>query len=165
MKRPVLAFATLALVLATGCDKIKEKIAEKAAEKAVETATGGDVKISSGGVTVKDDKTGASAQLGTGAKVPDDWPSNVPVYPGTVQASMAGENGKTVIVQTKDTPAKVSDFYKAKLTGMKKQAEMDLGASKTLAWVDGKTTVSLMVSAGGDDDHLTTVQLSVATQK
>ena len=78
---------------------------------------------------------------------------------------MSGDNGKTVIVQTKDSPAKVTEFYKAKLSGMKKQAEMDLGASKTLAFLDGKSTVSVMVSGGSDSENMTTVQVSVATQK
>lgn len=162
MKRIALALvATLALT--TGCSKIREKLAEKAAEKAIETTTGGDVKVSSGGVTVKDDKTGGSVSVGTGAKAPDGWPSSVPIYPGaTIQASMSNDNGRSVVLQTKDAPAKVTEFYKGKLGGMKKQAELDLGAAKTIAWKDGKTNISLMVTSSNDGQDSTTIQLSVA---
>lgn len=168
MKRLVLAVAVASVSLSglAGCGKIKEKIAEKAAEKAIETASGGDVKVSSGGVTIKDDQSGSTLHAGTGAKVPDDWPSSVPVYPGaTVQAAMTTDKGKAVILQSKDPATKIADFYKGKLSGMKKMAEMDLGKAKTISFQDDKLTVSVMVTESSDPDQPNMIQLSTSPKK
>lgn len=154
--------ATAALVALPGCEKMKEKLAEKAAEKAVEGATGGkvDLNSSSGGITIKDEKNGAVVQAGAGAKVPTDWPSSVPVYPGaTVEASMGTPQGKTLHLSSADSADKVIAFYKGKLPG-KQTALVDLGQSKTLAHENGKDKIAVVVGASGDGK--TTIMLSVA---
>jgi len=162
MKRVVVLFTMGSLLLASGCSKIREKLFEKA----VETQTGGEVDLSSssGGVTVKDPKTGAAVQAGSAAKLPDGWPSKVPPYPGgTIQAAMSSPNGKTVILVTNDTPAQVHAFYKDKLGGMKLQADVDLGSGKVLTYKDGATTVSCTIAANsGGSGGATSVTLSVA---
>lgn len=162
MKRVVVVFAMGSLLVASGCSKIREKLFEKA----VETSTGGEVDLSSssGGVTVKDPKTGAAVQTGSAAKLPDGWPSKVPTYPGaTIQAAMASPNGKTVVLVTNDSPAQVHAFYKDKLGGMKLQADIDMGAGKVLTYKDGATTVSCTIGANsGSTAGSTSVTLSVA---
>jgi hypothetical protein len=161
MKR--VALALLALSLVTGCGKIREKLAEKAAEKAVETASGGDVKISGGGssVTVKDKNGGGTATLGTGAKLPDGWPSDVPVYPdATITAAMAAPTGKTVVLETKDPAAKVADFYKSKLSSFQKMSDVDMGGTRQLGFRDGKRNIAVLVAPGGSDGK-STISLSV----
>ena len=154
--------AAAALLALPGCEKIQEKLAEKAAEKAVEGATGGkvDLNSSSGGITIKDEKNGAVVQAGTGATVPKDWPSSVPVYPGaTVQAAMSTPNGKTLNLMTSDSPDKVVAFYKGKLPG-KQTAMVDLGQSKTIAHENGKEKIAVVAGASGDGK--TNIMLSVS---
>lgn len=162
-----LSLSAASLVTLTGCGKIQEKLAEKAVEKATETATGGDVKVSSGGVTFKDNKTGSVMHAGTGAQIPDGWPSSVPVYPGaTIQASVTAEKGKTVMLQSKDAIPKIAEFYKSKLSGMKKVGELDFGGnSKTISFQDDKHTVNLMVTGSADPDQPNMIQLTVAPKQ
>ena len=86
------------------------------AEKAVEVGTDGAVKIADGGVTVTAD--GGTLTAGGTAKVPADWPADVPVYPGArLTAVGAGANVRTLVLTTVDSPAKVSAFYKTNLPG------------------------------------------------
>jgi hypothetical protein len=155
----VLALSLLAL---GGCDRIKETLARKAAEKVVEKATGTDVDLgsSSGTVTVRDPKSGAVIQAG--ASLPDGWPSSAaPLYPGAkIVGSVSTPEGKHVTFTTKDSPAQVDAFYKAKLPG-KQEAALDMGDSKMLTKKDGKTSYIATIGKGGDE---TTVQLAVATK-
>ena len=160
----------LALVLTTtGCSKIKEKLAEKAAEKAIETATGAeevDLNGSSGGVTVKDAKGGV-VKVGTNAKLPDDWPSSVPVYPGsTVVASFSANDGKMVHLETKDSVDEVTKFYKDKLSGFTKEAELDLGGNRTIAYKKGKEKIGISIARqnSGNQDRGATIQLNYAAK-
>ncbi len=165
-----LTITIVALVLSTtGCNKIKEKIAEKAAEKAIETATGAedvDLNGSSGGVTVKDGKGGV-VKVGTAAKLPEDWPSSVPIYPdSTVAASFSTNDGKMVHLQTKASVEDVAKFYKQKMGGFTKEAELDLGESKSLAYKKDKETVSIVVAGNkGDQERGCVVQISYAMKK
>lgn len=158
----------------TGCSKIQEKItekiAEKAAEKAVEAQTGGkvDIDTNSGSMKIKDEKTGAVVEWGTQAKLPDNWPSDVPVYPGAaIRASMSTNEGSTLSLETTDAIDKVSSFYKGKLSGFKKEAEMDMGATKIVSFSDGKRKISATFSESdkSDDKKTTAIQLIVATQQ
>lgn len=147
--------ATLSLaLLVMGCDKIQEKIAEKVAEKAIEGAAGGGtakVDTKNGSVTVTDPKTGTTVQSGAAVKLPDGWPANVPVYPGaSIRNAMTTGGGKTVMIVTKDPPAKVSDFYKTKI-GLKVESDMDLGQQHLLVFKNGKGTITVSVSASEGD--------------
>ncbi len=154
------ALVLVALSLVTGCGKIREKLAQKAAEKAVETSTGGDVKISSGGVTVKDAKGGGAATFGDSAKLPDGWPSDVPAYPDAkIVASMATPQGKTTVMETKDAPAKVADFYKSKLSSFARQSDVDAAGVRQLVYKSGSRTIQVVASPSGDK---TNISISVA---
>jgi hypothetical protein len=163
MKRLTVVLALGLLVLTTGgCRKIKEKIAEKAAEKALEKATGGKVDIDTSGggkVTFRDPKTGGTVQTGSGTKLPDDWPSDVPIYPGsTVFASASSPKQKYVHLQTKASPDAIVTFYKGKLPG-KVMSEVNVGTGRSLALKDGERTIGVITAAA---DKGTSVQLTVA---
>lgn len=63
------------------------------------------------------DETGLEGIFGNGAKVPDDFPKDVPLYPGarpTANMSAAGE-GTLVVFEVSDGPEKVYDFYQDQL--------------------------------------------------
>lgn len=165
MKRPpVVALVLLAVVLG-GCNKIKEKLAEKAAEKVVESTTGEDVDLSSssGGATITDKKSGTKVTAGSAARLPDDWPADVPPYPGAKLAgAFSSPQSMSITMQTDDDPPKVASFYKDKLRGMKNTATLDLGAQQVLTFDESKRTVSVTVGAG---NSATTITIAVATRK
>ena len=108
----ILMAVVLVVVLATavqGCQFV--------AQKAIESATGVKVDQSGKGVTITG-KNGATAEIGTN-KVPDGWPTDIPVYAGTVTlGNKLDQNGKSafmVTVETPDAPKTVADFYAEKL--------------------------------------------------
>ncbi|MDO8886462.1 hypothetical protein [Candidatus Oleimmundimicrobium sp.] len=103
----------ISLVLVVGCAKKTTTI--KTEE--------GDVKIESeidGEKTTIETEEG-KVEIGTGSKIPDDWPSDMPVYPSAeIQGSwnMTGEAGAeniAVVLITQDSIDQVKDYYKQKL--------------------------------------------------
>jgi len=152
LSRAALLLTTaLVFVPTLACSKVKEKIAEKAAEKVLEKATGADdvdLNSSSGGVTIKNAK-GDVMQTGQGTKLPDGWPSDVPVYPGsTVISAVSSPKTKLVHLQTKAEPDDVIQFYKGKLPG-EKTHEVSMGQGRGATFKDGDRTINVFV--GGDD--------------
>lgn len=146
------SIALVSLSLLSGCDKLTEKLGQKAAEKAIEGASGGDVKVdtSNGGVTVTDKKTGAVSQAGVAAKLPDGWPSSVPIYPGSVvRTAMVASGGKTVTLSVKDPPAKVVEFYKK--SSLELESEMDLGGQHMMNFKNGSGNAIVMVGEAGSE--------------
>ena len=116
MRLGVLAL-TLAMVVA-GCG---QKAAEFVAEKAIEAGSGGqaDVDISgdSANITMKT-ADGTEVEIGTASNVPDDFPEDVPLYPGLTVQSTAKESSKqmfTVTGSSEDAFTKVSEHLKSKL--------------------------------------------------
>lgn len=147
----VILVAVFALGLA-GCDKIAEKLGRKLGEKAVEGASGGEVSVdtSNGGATVTDKKTGTVVQSGTNTTLPAGWPAAVPLYPGAqVRNAVTAPNAKNATLVTKDPPAKVAEFYKK--SGLKLEAEMNLGTQLMLNFKNGKGQITMMISQAGGE--------------
>ena len=79
----------------------------------------------------------ASASRYLSTRLPNDWPSQVPTYPGgKVVTAGKMKNGDLVVQQTNDDPAKVVDFYKAQLSTMHLVKNVDKGAMQSLTWAD-----------------------------
>jgi hypothetical protein len=137
-------------LLASGCcNAVSEKIAEKAAEKVVEKAVGGDATVSKGGVTVKTDK--GSLTAGASAKLPDNWPKDVPLIAGAkIVSSMGMEASSVVSFQSAMMPEQIVAYYKA-LPGWSQASSMDTPEMKMLVLRNGKRTLSVTASreAGG----------------
>lgn len=168
MRSTTALVAVLALALSTtGCKKIKEKLAEKAAEKMIETATGAeevDLGGAGGGVTLKDAKGGV-VKVGTTAKLPEDWPSSVPIYPSsTVVASLSANESKFVHLQTKASIDDVTMFYKQKMSGFTKNAELDSGERKMLGYKTEKENVGIGISTNKSESD-TVIQISYTVKK
>jgi hypothetical protein len=157
-----LSFAVL-ITASAGCSKIVEKIQEKAietaVEKGVESQSGGKVKLDLSGqrasVSSKDGKT--QATFGQGASVPEDFPKQVPIYPGsTISSSMSDRStspSHTLIFKTSDASAKVIGYYKGELKGFRVEQETDMGTSHIMKFVDAqqsKLEVQLVASEEGD---------------
>ncbi|MCX5759060.1 MAG: hypothetical protein NTU83_11240 [Candidatus Hydrogenedentes bacterium] len=137
-------------VAVAGCGiggKVAQKATEKAVEKAIESQASNDgkdvkakidlqsgsmkvvsndgkeqmnISTQDGQTTMTSQEGGAKSVVGKGAKVPDTFPKDIPVYAG-VEVTMASENAadKSFMVQaaTKDAVDVVSAYYKKELAG------------------------------------------------
>jgi hypothetical protein len=121
-------------------------------------ARGDKVEVEQDGKSVKVTTKDGSAVYtgGSGTVVPADFPKDVPIYPGAnVTASVSGSQttggGHMVTFETGDSPDKVTDFYKAKLSGWKTSMEMATGNGKMLILTspDDKRSVSVIASPSG----------------
>ena len=92
-------------------------IIRKLISGAIQQKTGVTVNINDlnkGNLTYTDPKTGAKLTIGDN-KIPDNFPADFPVYPGsTVTTSQTG-NGFWLTLVTKDSVSKVSSFYQNNL--------------------------------------------------
>ncbi|MGD0529083.1 MAG: hypothetical protein ABSE49_28350 [Polyangiaceae bacterium] len=171
MKLPTLVLAALAVAVAVptvGCKRLAEKAAEKAEEKALEKSTGGQVSINDkkGTLTIVTDA--GEMMFGANSKVPADFPSAVPIYPGAtpvISAKQADAKGKptwTLSLETPDPTAKITDFYKDKLSSFKLESTADnIGASAMRVYSSPQYQVVMMIGASGPK---TSISLTV-TQK
>jgi hypothetical protein len=103
-------------------------------------------------VTVKT-ADGSVVVSGEGVKVPEDFPRDVPVYPGSklasaVSAAQSGAAGHMLTLQTSDSPDKVASFYKSKFPGWEVKMEMSSGGGKVLLLQspDGKRSVTMVAN-------------------
>ncbi len=171
------ALAPIALIsilaAAPGCRKISEKLAEKAAEKAMEQQGGKgsvDLKGNGGEFQIEKDGQKTTVSMGEGAKLPSDWPKDVPVYTGKLftassMTSATDRHAFTALVNTNDDPSQVFAFYKSKLSSMKKTAEVNMGGMQVLTFESGKRKVSITIlpdsGAMNPKDGKTGVQIVV----
>ena len=163
---PLLVAAAFALP-SVGCKRLAERAAEKAEEKAIEKQTGGQVTINGqkGTMTIVTDA--GTMTLGETAKIPDDFPKAVPVYPGA-KAKMAlksATNGKeawSLSLETTDTKDAVVAYYKANMSGYTVASTMDMGTSTMTVYQSPKLDVTMMAAA--ESGGKTGVTLNVASK-
>lgn len=161
-----------AALLASGCDMITEKLTQKATEAAiehmVEKESGGkvDLDTSSGTVSLKSDK-GSMEISANGAKVPESWPKDVPLYPGAkVTMAMAGPNHQMLNLETGDTPEQAVEFYKGKLSAMTQEGLMNTEQQSMLSYKDATgRRVQLAIGKDSGGSSNTTIALIINTEK
>lgn len=176
-------------------DKAKEAVANKVVEKAIESAASKDgqkvdVDIKSNSMTITD-KDGGTIEVkgddnsqsfsvtnedgttnitsGAGAKVPEGFPSDVPVYAGA-EVLMGGGNAQqgnfTVQLKSADSMENVAGFYKKELVakGWTEQTSMSQGGDQPmqmLQYAKGDMGVMVMVTV---EDGSTMINLSCMKQ-
>jgi hypothetical protein len=164
----VLALVAAAALPSVACRKLAEKAEERAIEKSLEKQGGGQVNINgqNGSMTVTTDAS--SFEMGAGAKVPDDFPSAVPIYPGAKPAFAArstdpkGKAAWSVQLETPDSKDQVVAFYKDHMSGFKQSATADLGKSAMAAWDGPQYAVTLMV--GAENPKTTSISLNASSK-
>lgn len=126
----VVVLLALGVVVLTGC----AKVAEKATEAAVEKATGVKVDQSGENVTVTTDE--GEATLSSEAKLPADFPADVPLYDNaTITSAMTNkaDEGMTFIVAatSDDDAATIFEWYKKAFEdkGWEIKSTMEVGDS------------------------------------
>ena len=184
MKKNLLPRLSLLLLapalLLAACGKLEEKVTEKALEKIIQTQMEKDgskanVELSSGAtkITSTDAQGQTTVMELDGAKV-DAADIGVPFYPGAVVLEKGNQRIQTpegsttsVTLQTKDTVAQISDFYRGKLRARSegkslvesvtdKDAMLLLGATN-------ENSLSINVQAG--DDNIQKITLLSWTMK
>ena len=157
----VLGVIVVLLVLVGGCQMIARKAGEMITEKMIENASDGKAKVD-----VKDGSMTVTTSEGTfttnGGKMPDGWPEDVPVYPGSsVQFSgtsaMEAGGGMGLVLMSEDAPASVVTFYKTKLAaeGWATGTTMEGQGSTILIMTKGAKALSLTVTGAEGGTSIT----------
>jgi len=166
---PAAVVLVAAATFASGCGRS----GEKAQEQAIDKATSGQVQVDTDGktVTVSSPDGGPNATFGSGPKVPDAFPKDVPVYPGAkvvgsdVTTNASGKTGFLVTLQTIDTADQVATYYKTELARMTTTMDMTSGTGRMLSFKD-KTSQSVVNVIINGDAHTrkTSVSLQVGSE-
>ncbi len=152
----------LAVVAAYGfsCNpmqSLQDKASEKVAEGLIGQATGGKVDLSEGGtaVTYKDNKTGDTIAYGEDVKIPDDFPKDAAIYPGSkatnVSISRGADKGAVAILTTADAVAKVMDWYKNEFKSWEETQNMTINGTEYREYQKGNKKVSFNISSETTD--------------
>lgn len=142
-----LAAAGIALATLTACGGAAETITEQAMEE----ATGGDVAINDEGITMTDDE-GNQMAIGEGVAVPDNWPSNIPLYDGTlVMVSSAADGTASASWTTDGDAASVADAYGAQLEDAGYSLQSDSNFDGSILREYSSTELIITVMAGQAD--------------
>ncbi|MFH0818585.1 MAG: hypothetical protein V1898_01185 [Patescibacteria group bacterium] len=114
MKKTLIMLAVLTIIFA-GCGA-SEKIAETTAEKAIENATGAEVDIDNSNVNITT-ADGNTITTGQNISLPDDFPSDVPVYTDKkiLAASTTAENQFALTMSSTDSYNEIDEFYQTEL--------------------------------------------------
>jgi hypothetical protein len=163
-----LALAVLATsVLAPlGC----KRLAERMEEKAIEKGTGGQVHVNGENGTISVTNDGGTVSVGTGAKIPDDFPSTIPIYPGakpSLAAKTSDPKGKaawSLALETPDAKDQVVAFYKAKMSGFTAESSMDMGTTTMNVYKSAQYEVTLMVATESGSAKKTVITLNAVTK-
>lgn len=138
---------TLALALSLGLSACGGK---KKTYTSVDGSTSVEVDEKQGKFTVrsKDGQVDFSVDGGPGAKIPDDFPADIPIYKKskvTTGMSMAGS--KTVILESSDPGSTVMNFYTDSLNsaGWEQKTEMNTGPMMVKNFEKGPRRISLNV--------------------
>jgi hypothetical protein len=127
---------------------------------------------SNGNVTVKNDK-GESLSVGNNTKVPDGFPSDVPIYtPSDVVTSLKTSSGYNVTLVTTDTAQKVSDFYKSQMPAngwTKEDTESVFSANVVQAYNKGDKVAEILIGNGSGTSNnanngKTSINITVANK-
>jgi hypothetical protein len=108
----------------------------------------------------------ALATADGGARIPEDFPASVPIYPGakttmvTKSGNPRGKPAWSVTLETDDPRDRVSSFYKANMKGFTSADEMSLGDTSMGVWRSDKYDVTILVAPGAAQK--TAITLTVA---
>ena len=136
----------------------------------VPLVTNGRANISGDGKTMNVKTEDGTAEWGAN-KLPDNWPTDAPVYPGaTVQFSAAanptdGKAGATVMLQTPDSGPTAYEYYKKELVsqGWKVEGNYQAGNTAMINATKEKKVIVVTVSTSGNDQP-TAISVSVETK-
>ena len=144
---------TLLLVMLSAMLALGTLGCQRAAERVVEEATGVRVDEDGDSVTVQTDE-GEATFSGSDASLPDDWPSDVPVYPDAeIETSTSMRIDETVQLavtwKTSDDVTTVYEWYRDELPAAGWEVTGDFSMEQ-----DGQRTANISSSKGSSDANV-----------
>ena len=112
--------------------------------------------IQNGKLSFTDPKTGAKLDVGTN-KIPDNFPGDFPIYPGTKVTSSLSGQGFWLTLSTTDAPEKVISYYQTSLKANGWSADTTTGSGVGTNWAVSKGDLSgyITVERAKDADETT----------
>ncbi len=158
----IIGIVVAVFVVVAGCKMALRSIGQNIAEKMIEDASGGkaDVDMKNGSMTITTSE--GTVTTGTG-KVPDGWPTDVPVYAGaTVQFSGmnnagAGQGGMALVLTSKDDAETIVKYYKTTLQagGWTVVNTMEAQGSTILLLTKDTKALSLSITGANGETSIT----------
>ncbi|GMR07774.1 MAG: hypothetical protein BMS9Abin26_0778 [Gammaproteobacteria bacterium] len=152
LQRILVVFLTLWL---SGCSDDAE---ETLVEKQIELATGGkaDVDISKGQMTITSDSKGGEVSMSIGENVtlPEDFPKDVLVYPGSkLESAVQMPEGFSLGLTSKDNRKNIVDAYQDTMqsNGWKVQTTMVIDTQSIMMYEKDNRVTSILVDDGNKD--------------
>lgn len=168
LKWMIVCVTVVSMLGVTGCCRkaknVDEAAAEKIVERAIRMSTGNkaEVDMSGDSVQIKTKDGDMVMSSGAGAKLPETFPKDVPIYKGAViiHAVSQADTAHSVTMQTKDSMEKVAEYYKTALTskGWTEAQEINMPGQAIRGYEKGDRVVSVMTVPGDGQTH---VNLSV----
>ncbi len=161
--RTATLFMFLCSITLLGACNPAENVAEEMMENAIEEETGGDADVNFGNDGTMRVETDEGTFEAGGNRVPSDWPSDAPVYPGakvTYSAMMnpqTGEPGAALMLSTEDSEEDVEAFYTAQIAtdGWKVEGTMRSGGMTVITAKKEGRVLSLMITAANGQTSIT----------
>ena len=140
-------------------EKAEETVAEKIAEKAIEAQTGkkADIDVDKESMTIKTEDGEMTMTSGKAAKIPDNFPKDIPMYEEYVlEMAMELPKGYSLSFTTKDDMSQVSEWYLDEMIdeGWTKEASMDMGDQKMLVFKKGERGVNFVIAPDSDKTRI-----------
>ncbi len=152
-------------------EKAEQKVADSIAGGILSKATGGKVDVStdSGKVSFKDNKTGNTVAFGEDLKLPDDFPSDVPIYGGakvTAVTTNKQEKSANVTLTSTDAKDKVMKWYedKMKADGWEEKNSSTINEVEFREYTKGQVKIAVSVWPN-DDKQSTFITVSRTEEK
>lgn len=158
----VLIIPLIVLVfVGAGCFK---RAAETSVENTINARTGGEgeIDITDDTYNYEDKETGARASVGEDARIPDDFPSDVPRYWNAkiLAATVMPNQEATLLYMTDDEPSQVMQWYKDEFSSKQWEQQSDSNFNGRLMRVYQKDDVmiSIAVSEANGNTSVTVIR-------
>lgn len=166
----IIVVAVIALVVLGLIGRmVQRRIAQGMAGSFLSAMTGGKVGVSTdkNKVTLKSDEGEFSFQ--EGGKLPEEFPSDFPIYPGakiTSSWTSSGDDAKgiSVVWETNDSPDKVANYYKSSIEskGWKTTASFSSEGTTTYSFEKGESTGFVGIAKG--EEGKTTISVTIGVK-
>jgi hypothetical protein len=131
-------------------------------QQTAQPSDSGEINIADDTYTYEDKETGAYASIGENAQIPNDFPSDVPVYEGAqiLAASVIPNQGATLLSTTTASLASVAQWYEDELLGDGWEMETDSNYNGRLMKVfqKGDVIISVAVSEMDGQTSITVIR-------
>jgi hypothetical protein len=104
------------------------------------------------------DETGLSMSMGDEAAIPEDFPQDIPLYPGARPTATMSEDGEGTLVtfDIDDGPEKVYDFYQQKLAdgGWEIASSASMGGQWMISALKGERAAHISIAGEGSGSQV-----------